>query len=52
MATSIGKAARKRYGNRYACKRAKKKQGVTSKYAEKRARWIELEKGRKRHEAK
>ena len=51
MASPIGKAARKRYGNRHACKRAKKKPGVTSRYAAKRARWVELERGRKRHEA-
>ena len=45
-----GKKARKSGGNRHQLKKSKKGQGMTSKYSEKRARWADEEKDRKRHE--
>lgn len=47
--TSTGKKARKSHGNKFACKRAKKKPG-SAKYALKVAQWVELEKQRKQRE--
>ena len=45
MATLTGKAARRRGGNRYACKTANKRRNPT-----KIARWQEMDRDRKRKE--
>ena len=45
MATATGKAARRRLGNRYACKRHIKRNNPTKK-----ARWAQMEKERLRKE--
>jgi hypothetical protein len=45
MATSTGKAARRRYGNRYDCKKSNRRRNPT-----KIARWNQLEKDRKQRE--
>jgi hypothetical protein len=45
MATSTGKAARRRMGNRYDCKRSNRRRNPI-----KIARWNEMEKERKRKE--